>query len=93
MKKKKTQRKLLQTLNKHFYSEICRCHVTGNVDMILQSEVDQTDKINTIISHDPQWAGKALTVHWKETNHHTQYECEDSLLVVCQILPQRRSSS
>lgn len=52
--KKKTQRKLLQTLNKHFYSEICRCHVTGNVDMILQSEVDQTDKINTIISHDPQ---------------------------------------
>lgn len=61
----------------------------GKVDVILQSEVDQTDKINTTISHDPKWAGKrpvALTEHWREADHHTQSECDGSLLVVCQIL-------
>lgn len=71
--------------------EISRCDVTGNVNVILQSEVDQTNKINTIISHDPKCAGKrpvALTQHWKKTKHHTQSECDDSLLVVCQILHQ-----
>lgn len=71
---------------------ICRCWVTSNVDVILQSEVDQTDKINTIISNDPKWAGMhpdALTEHWRETNHHTQFECDDCLLVVCRILLQK----
>lgn len=66
--------------------------MTSNVDVILQSEVDQTDKINTIISNDPKWAGThpdALTEHWRETNHHTQFECDDFLLVVCQILLQK----
>lgn len=50
--------------------------MTSNVDVILQSQVDQTDKINTIISTDPKWAGTnpdALTEHWRETNHHIQF--------------------
>lgn len=37
-----------------FYSEIFMCDKTANVHVILQSDVAQTDKSNTIISHDPK---------------------------------------
>lgn len=88
--KKKKNRNIITNIQWTFLQwEISRCEATGNVDVILQSEVDQTDKINTIISHDPEWAGKhpvVLTEHWRETIHHTHSECDDSLLVVCQIL-------
>lgn len=46
-KKKKNQPRgiLSQTLNKHFYLEIWGCYVMGTVDVVIQSEADQTDKI------------------------------------------------
>ena len=49
-----------------FTVRICKCDATGNVGVISQSEVDQTDKSNKIISHDPKLAWKspvALTEH------------------------------
>lgn len=58
-KKKKKYRNIVTNIQWTFLQcEICRCDATSNVDVILQSEVDQTEKINTIISHDPEWAGK-----------------------------------
>lgn len=47
-KKKKNQQPrgiLSQTLNKHLYLEICGCYMMANVDVIIQSEADQSDKI------------------------------------------------
>lgn len=66
-KQNKNTRNIVTNIEWTFYSErSVRCDATGNVDVILQSEVDQTDTINTIISHNPKWAGKhpaVLTEH------------------------------
>lgn len=67
-KKKKKTGTLSQTFNEHFYSE----RFVGAMPQVMWVwfyKVDQTDKINTIISHDPEWAGKRPVV-WTEHPSH-----------------------
>lgn len=64
--------------------------MTDKVDVILQSEVDQTDKINTLVSHDPDvsWGSILLIKQNNKSTITPSLNDDDGLLVVCQILLQ-----
>lgn len=51
---KKQKEHCHKTLNTFFTVKFVWCHVTGNVGVILQREVEQTYKINRSIPHFPK---------------------------------------